>query len=94
VRDLATLNPKWNVSIKSLSSWFREPYRRGGRKSVRARGDGEHQESKATESTDESPYELTEPEATHTGLAWIGTRSSVQTMASTLVFSWNSRVCE
>jgi hypothetical protein len=40
------LSPKWDVSIKSLPSVFREPLRRGGRKSVTATGDGELEEPK------------------------------------------------
>jgi hypothetical protein len=39
--------PKLEVSIKSLPSELRESCRRGDRKSVRARGDGAHQENKA-----------------------------------------------
>ena len=34
-RDLRTLSPKWDVSIKSLPPELREPYRRGSRKNVR-----------------------------------------------------------
>ena len=33
---------KWEVSIKSLTQEVREPLKRGGKKSVRARGDGGH----------------------------------------------------
>jgi hypothetical protein len=40
VRYIGTLSPKWNVSIKSLPSRLIELYRRGGRKSVRTRGNG------------------------------------------------------
>ena len=39
VRDLGTLSPMWVVSIKSLPSGLREPHGRGGRKSVRVRGE-------------------------------------------------------
>jgi hypothetical protein len=35
-RDPATFSPKWNVSIKSLPSGLKEPFGRGGRKSLRA----------------------------------------------------------
>jgi hypothetical protein len=39
-------SPKWDVSMKSLPSELREHCRRRGRKSVRAREDGRHPESK------------------------------------------------
>jgi hypothetical protein len=48
-RDLGALSLKWDVSIKSLHSELREPCRRGGRTSLRARGDGEHKENKEKE---------------------------------------------
>lgn len=44
MRDLRTLSPKWNISIKSLPARFRKPCGGEGRKSIRARGDGGHQE--------------------------------------------------
>ena len=37
-RDLGTLSPKEDVSIKSLLSGLRDPCERGGAKSIRARG--------------------------------------------------------
>lgn len=37
VRDLEPLSPKREDSIKTLPSGFRKPFRRGGRKTVRAR---------------------------------------------------------
>lgn len=40
MRGLETLHLKWDVSIKSLPSGLRELYRRGGGKTMRARGDG------------------------------------------------------
>ena len=46
VRDLKTLSPKMVVSIKSLPLGLREPFGRGDRKSLRARGDGGHQDNK------------------------------------------------
>jgi hypothetical protein len=46
VRDLKTLYPKWKVSIKFLPLVIKDPLERGVRKSVRARGDGGHQENK------------------------------------------------
>ena len=45
-RDLGTFSPKWDVSIKSLPPEFRESWGRGGRKIVRARRDGRHQETR------------------------------------------------
>ena len=47
VRDLRILSYKWDVSIKSIPSKLKGIGRREGRKSVRARGDGGHQENKA-----------------------------------------------
>jgi hypothetical protein len=41
------LRPKWDVSIQFLPSVPRELCEREGRKTVRARGDGGHQENKA-----------------------------------------------
>ena len=38
---------KWGVSIKSLSSPFRNPYGRGGGKAGGARADAGHQETQA-----------------------------------------------
>lgn len=46
-RELGTISLKRDVFIRSLPLGLREPWRRGGRKHGRARGDGEHQESKA-----------------------------------------------
>jgi hypothetical protein len=45
VRDLGTQSSKWDVSIKSFSSGLREPHRRGGKKSVRAKGNGGYQDN-------------------------------------------------
>lgn len=42
VRNLGTRSPIWTISIRSLPLGLREPHRRGGRKNVRARGDGGH----------------------------------------------------
>jgi hypothetical protein len=47
VRDLGTLSPKWGVSNKFFLSELRLPCRREGRKDIRVRGDGGHQEDKA-----------------------------------------------
>jgi hypothetical protein len=44
VRNFGTPHPKWDVSIKSLSSGIRKL---GGRKIVRASGDGRYQRNKA-----------------------------------------------
>ena len=49
-----TQSPKENVSIKSLPLGLREPYRRGGRRSVRAKWDGVHQENKGLVNSSES----------------------------------------
>ena len=46
-KDLGTHSSKWDVSIKSLPSEFRESLGRGGEGNVRARGDRGHQENKA-----------------------------------------------
>lgn len=43
VRDLGTLIPERDVSIKSLSSELREVCRRGSEKNVRVRGHGRYQ---------------------------------------------------
>jgi hypothetical protein len=43
VRDLGILSPKWDVSIKSLSSGLRELCGKGSKENVRASQDGEHQ---------------------------------------------------
>jgi hypothetical protein len=43
VRDLGTLCPKWDVSIKSLSSGLRKLCGRGSRKIIRASTDGKVQ---------------------------------------------------
>jgi hypothetical protein len=47
LRDLGTLTPKMNISIKSLPSGLRKHCKRGDRKSVRARRCVERQETKA-----------------------------------------------
>lgn len=43
VRELGTLGHTWGFSIKSLPSGLIEPCGRGGRRIVKARGDGGHQ---------------------------------------------------
>jgi hypothetical protein len=45
VRDLGSLSPKRDVSIKSIASRFRETCRRGGGKIIKSRGDRGHQEN-------------------------------------------------
>ena len=72
---------KWEVSIKSLHSELRESCRRGGRKIVRARGDGGHQEKKPSESTKQGAYKLTETEAASTEPTWVYTSSSAYVLA-------------
>jgi hypothetical protein len=44
---LGTCISKWDVSIKFLTSELRDPHRRGGRNSVRVKGNGGHQENMA-----------------------------------------------
>lgn len=39
-RDLGTLSPKWNITIKSIPSGLRESCGRGGGKNVRAKEEG------------------------------------------------------
>lgn len=48
VRDIETLNAKWELSIKSLPLGFKKPCGKGGRKSVRAKEDGGHHQNQAT----------------------------------------------
>ncbi|MGE9574429.1 hypothetical protein ACQP3C_25580, partial [Escherichia coli] len=59
---------KWEVSIKSLSSEFRKPCRRGGRWNIRARGDAGYKRTRLSESTKHDTHELTETEAASTWL--------------------------
>ena len=54
VRDLVTLAPKWNVTIKSPPR-LRDPRGRGGRKNARTRAGGAHQGNNALKYT----YEFT-----------------------------------
>jgi hypothetical protein len=42
MRDFGTLSPKGDAGIKSLHLGVGEPCRKGGRKHIRARSDGEH----------------------------------------------------
>lgn len=42
VTELGTLSPTWEASIESFPSGVWEPLRRGSKKSVRDRGDGDH----------------------------------------------------
>lgn len=67
VKDFVTLHPEWDVSINSLPSQLMEPFGRGSKKIVRARGDGKHQGNKVSESQqDQCAYELTETVAVYT----------------------------
>lgn len=43
VRDFGALSSKLDVLIKSFPSGFRQPLRRKGRRSLRARGEGRYQ---------------------------------------------------
>lgn len=45
--DLGLLGPNWDMFIKSLTLPFRGPCGRGGGKTVKVRGDGRHQGTKA-----------------------------------------------
>ena len=75
LRHLRTLSPKWDVSINFFQSGSgKEPCRRGGGKGVRARGQGGHQEDKASKSTSPMHIELTKTEAARTGSAQVCTR--------------------
>jgi hypothetical protein len=47
VKDLGMLSPKQGISTKSFPTGLREPHRRRGRKNVRGKKDGRHQEKKA-----------------------------------------------
>ena len=60
-----------------LPSELRESYGRGGRKGVRARGDGEQQENKALESTRHGAYECPDTKRASTGPTRVCTRSLV-----------------
>lgn len=53
--------------VHQVLTELREFPRRGGRKSVRARGDGGHQRNKAIESTKQHAYKLTETETARPG---------------------------
>jgi hypothetical protein len=77
VRDLGTLSPKWDISIKSLPSGIRKPYRIEGGKSIRTRGDGGHSPKKqgSLNQHDQLSHEPTETEAACTGSAWVCPRS-------------------
>ena len=48
MRDLGTLSPKWDVSIKFLPLGLNEPCERGDSKSIGAGVDGKHQVNKAS----------------------------------------------
>lgn len=67
-------SPKWDVSIKSLPSGLRELHGRVDKNSVRARGDGGHQETRPLNQHCAHIYELTDTEAECTGPVWICTR--------------------
>jgi hypothetical protein len=47
---IGTLNPKWNVSIKSFPSELRKPHRKRDRESLRASGDGETKKTRPSKS--------------------------------------------
>ena len=76
VRDLGTLIPKWDVSIKSLPSELGEHHRRGGRKTVRPKGWRAPREQDHLTQHEQISYELIETEAACTGPAQVCTRAS------------------
>jgi hypothetical protein len=86
MRDLGTLSPKWNISTRSPTSGLREPCGRGDGKCLRTRGDGEHQENKASKPTEKSAWELTEIDTACTGPSGSAPGLSVCVMASSLAF--------
>ena len=62
-KDLGTLIPIRDVSIKSLPSGIRESYGRGGRKVIRAREEGWREDTKETgllNQMDQCTHEITE----------------------------------
>ena len=68
---------KWEVSIKSLTQEVREPLKRGGKKSVRARGDGGHQDNNTFCSNMSKAHVNSETKAACIGPTCVFTRSSV-----------------
>lgn len=60
--DIMWRQSKWEVAIKSLPSGFRKSHGREGGKTVRARVDGGHWETRPSQSTEQGTYELTDTE--------------------------------
>jgi hypothetical protein len=91
MRDLGTLNPKCDVSIKSIFSANRDGCKSGGRKNIRSRRNEEYSKNQCPlNQHDQSSYELTEPRPTFTGPARTCTSSSLMyKMASNLLFLWD-----
>lgn len=92
MRDLGTLSPEQDISIKSLPARFKKPRGRGERKSIRARGDG-HQEDRVLWVNMTKAHMSTQRLAQHAG----GLLRSVQVLSicilvSNLVILWGSSV--
>lgn len=76
IRELRTLIPKWDDSIKSFTSRLRKPHSRGGGKRVRARGHGGHQENKTLWVNTSKAHMCSATTATRTGPEWVTRFSS------------------
>lgn len=75
MRDLGTLHPKWDVSINSHLSLFREPHGRRGKKTARARQNVGHQRNKVLlTQQDRWTYKLTKIMAACIEQAWVWTK--------------------
>ena len=75
VRDPETHSLKGDISIKSLCSGIRGPCKRGGRKSVRGRGDEDTKKTRPlNQQHDKCSYEFTETEAAYTEPAQVCAR--------------------
>jgi hypothetical protein len=61
--------PPNTTPLLHLQGELMEPLGRRGKKSVRTKSDGEHQEIKASKSAEQRPYECTETDSTNTEYA-------------------------
>lgn len=66
-RDLGTHNTERAVSTKSFLSELRELHRKGGRKSIRARGTENTRKTRPSQTTQQDLHELRKIEVTSTG---------------------------
>ena len=82
VRDLGTLNPKWDVSIKFSPSGIRELCRRRSTKMVRARGKEESKEMRPSRHSRAEPQMDSQTVAACTGPAQFWDRRSSSEMGS------------